>query len=671
MIVNGTAFDDRLTGSDSDDVIDGYAGDDIIEGASGNDVLYGGDGADYISGGRGDDVLEGGAGDDNLVDWNGGSDTLRGGSGDDRIFVLRQDASDAMRSVVIDGGTGDDKVTFRGFVATTINVSLGEGDDLFSLGYAVDGGELSVTTGTGRDVITLEVFAPVGSDLVVTDFQSGDAGDIFDIADFTGLNSVDWDGSNPFGAGGYLRLRQSGDAALIEMDRDGTAGSRFDFVTLARLADTAIETLTAANFAGYAPLGTVVGGTILTGTVSPDTLKGSIGSDIIFGDAGNDRIDGGNGSDRIDGGAGADIITSGYGNDIVDGGDGDDIIEDVGGSDTLRGGAGNDTISVTRFSGLGTEAIQIDAGIGDDTVSFSSGKAGTAVIDLGGGDDQMTIDLMGANVRLTLGAGQDKVELAYFAPDNGALTITDFNTGAAGDMIIFSSAFLDGFSNRKSGNPFSQGYLRLLQSGNDTVLQADADGVGGDVDFATIAVFEGVNASSLTKSNFNGLTPKVVKVAQPDPNATVGTNIGDNLYGTAGNDVLRGLAGNDYLDGGVGRDILDGGTGNDILRGGHDSDIFLFAGKSAGSDEIVDFGVDDLLVTTRKLVDGNRDGKIDFGRDRDLDFTGGGHTVIFDETDSKLTSLEYDGSFTAGQVTYYVYSRIGSAVGVGDADALL
>jgi Ca2+-binding RTX toxin-like protein len=88
--VDGTDFDDTLTGSatgqtldggDGNDTIDGGAGDDDVSGGPGNDVLTGGAGSDYVfgdSGGNtGDDILNLADGeDDKDADCGLGNDTV-------------------------------------------------------------------------------------------------------------------------------------------------------------------------------------------------------------------------------------------------------------------------------------------------------------------------------------------------------------------------------------------------------------------------------------------------------------------------------------------------------------------------------------------------------------------------------------------------------------------
>ncbi len=676
MKIDGSAFDDILDGTDRDDVINGYAGDDTISGKAGNDVIYGGEGNDRIDGGSGNDVLDGGSGTDFIYDWDGGSDTLRGGAGDDTISIVHFGSGSKIEAAVVEGGAGNDQVTFRGSAFGTATIDLGDGDDRFSLGYIPAGAQVTVTTGTGRDTITIEEFSLVGSKLVVTDFVTGNAGDTFDIGNFLGQTAVNWNGANPFGSGQYLRLRQSNGAVLVELDRDGSAGSSFAYTTIVRFENTVLAAFSAANFGGYDPSGAPVIGAVVEGTAVSDKLTGSAGPDIITGLGGNDTIYGLNGNDVIDGGAGADVIYSGYGNDTVDGGEGNDVIRDSGGSDILRGGAGNDVISWIDSSGLNTNTVQIDAGMGDDTVSLSAFSYGTATINMGDGADTVDLGNSSGIVRVSLGAGRDNVQFGGFLEETTAAIITDFKSGPDGDNIDIAHILSFDLSFLEGRNPFALGYLRLVQSGQDTLLQIDLDGVGRDEEFHTFGRLEGVVATSLVSTNIGGFVPKVGALTDPKPEEIIGTEYGDDLPGGGRDDVIRGLGGDDFLLGFEGRDVLEGGEGNDILMGDlgggdADSDVFLFAGKRLGADRIEDFGMSDLLVTTSKLADRNRDKIIDFGSDRDLDFTGGGHAVIYTDTGDRLTRLEYDGSFVSDNVTYYVYSRVGSAVGVSDADALI
>ena len=87
-----------------------------------------------------------------------------------------------------------------------------------------------------------------------------------------------------------------------------------------------------------------------------------------------------------------------------------------------------------------------------------------------------------------------------------AIIVTDFTTGAGGDMFRLSGddgallGLLSGWDG--SSNPFGSGFLRLQQDGADTLLQWDQDGDVGGSDWETLVVFENTDADEFTDANF-------------------------------------------------------------------------------------------------------------------------------------------------------------------------
>lgn len=227
MVILGTAGNDTLTGD---------LGDDTIFGLAGNDTLLGGGGSDNIFGGDGDDSLAGGSGDDFIFDTSG-MDTIAGGDGDDTIF--------GAAFGVIDGGLGNDVITASGAGNT---IAGGAGDDSITIGVAG-----VVTTGAGIDAIILPgTFAASGLNVIVTDFTAGATGDQLDFRQLlAGANSIGYNGGNPFGALGYLRVQQSGADAVIDWDSNGGGDG---FVPIVTLQGVTASALTTANL-GFAPDG--------------------------------------------------------------------------------------------------------------------------------------------------------------------------------------------------------------------------------------------------------------------------------------------------------------------------------------------------------------------------------------------------------------------------------
>ncbi len=172
--VNGSRFDNEITGTNGVDIIYGRAGDDVIagndgddelNGDEGNDIVRGGSGDDFIKGGSGDDRLLGQAGDDNIrgdsgddtIIGNGGNDVLRGGSGDDFIKggggddkIVGQSGNDTLK-----GGGRDDLIKGNGGEDTLIGQA---GDDTLKGGGSHDtlkggGGNDTILGQTGNDTL--------------------------------------------------------------------------------------------------------------------------------------------------------------------------------------------------------------------------------------------------------------------------------------------------------------------------------------------------------------------------------------------------------------------------------------------------------------------------------------------------------------------------------------
>jgi len=296
----------------------------------------------------------------------------------------------------------------------------------------------------------------------------------------------------------------------------------------------------ADNWLGFAKL-VGAGGDSIVGGAGDDTLAGFAGNDTIRGNGGDDLLIGNDGSDYLDGGSGDDFLFGditlvegvGFGNDTLDGGDGIDALDGEEGNDSLVGGNGTDFFLDRQGNNT------INGGAQDDFIGVFVPPGGTSVATGGTGQD----------VYFSLG------EEADLFTGWGTFNVTDFQAGTGGDYLllldlIFTS--LDyGFFGSNPLDP-SQGFLRLTQSGPDTLLQWDVDGAaGGLFPLRTVITLQNVNASSLTSENFFGLF-------------LTGGDGDDNLVGNSQYDLISSLAGNDTLDGAGGRDTLEGGSGNDL-----------------------------------------------------------------------------------------------------------
>ena len=622
-----------LTGSEAGEIVQGFAGNDTLNGLAGNDTIYGGIGDDTIHGGDDDDVIDGelgadtlfgDAGNDRITDNFGGTGSMDGGAGNDTltvdlkaidytptapilspysfirtvtggdgddliIFVSRKDTqatidggadndeihvsgTDGNVSITVTGGDGDDLID----VVSHGTVDAGAGDDTVLIGGVVT----SVTLGTGVDTVQINPNAlPVGTH--ITDFQTGDGGDVVDLVPLLQANRLGWSYSgNPVhlvqvGADVHLRIGSPGINSLLIFENHIVA----DF--------------TAANFGGFPPDGSEPAGAVIDGTPDDDMLTGTIGDDTINGFDGNDTILGGFNDDIIYGGNGDDTLDGQGGVDRLEGGDGNDILSDTtsGSSigETMLGGAGNDTITFSRTTtalnimldgGDGDDVINVThavgtilGGDGNDQVRLVQAHDSTLTVDLGAGDDILTVtqsDLLSGASALTLGAGRDRVT----PTDMGStlIEILDFQAGEEGDQLDLSVAWGD--------NPFGSS-LTIIQQGADAIIRSTGGG-GSDryilrnVDATDLSDYNlGVSTALFynpAARNFAG-TPNADFYIAADGNDTLsGQGDNDTLYGAGGNDVIDGGSGNDALFGGTGNDVLFGGTGIDHLDGGDGDD---------------------------------------------------------------------------------------------------
>jgi Ca2+-binding RTX toxin-like protein len=390
------------------------------------------------------------------------------------------------------------------------------------------------------------------------------------------------------------------------------------------------------------------GDDVLAGMEGDDTLLGSSGDDELYGQEGNDTLVGGDGNDilydelgdnTMKGGAGNDRIYS-YraGRNLVDCGEGDDFAQSST-DDTVYGGAGNDRLSIVGDSGLGGSAHG------------------------GDGDDQIELDLYsatGAGYRLWGDGGRDTyVFYEGEMPGATGLTIEDFTTGAAGDVLDIEKIVRPDW--RDNAMPLgTNGTIELLQSGRNTdiVFRAAApDGVNKDY---VVATLRDVQPGQLTAENFGGhYTPHGAELHGITLNGTSGNDL---LDGFLLDDVLQGGAGNDQLTGYGGRDILVGGAGDDRINGASGFDSAIYAGNRAS------------FVITAGPYDGNwsvtdlsgKEGKDDVWYTERLQFSDG--AVALDAKGNagkvyRLYQAAFDRKPDAGGVGFWI-TQVDKGVGM-------
>ncbi|MEH3123700.1 MAG: M10 family metallopeptidase C-terminal domain-containing protein [Sphingomonas phyllosphaerae] len=468
---------DALVGGQGDDRLEGGDGDDMLIGdetglittalaASNNDTLIGGRGADRLIGGEGDDTLIGGSGNDILIGgsarvvqagnnfrieglilMDGGFDTLDGGEGNDlgvlyydgRKEAIRLDMHDTQaRNVVYADGVEHGSVTS----VETLRFYGGVGNDWVETGAGYD----VLQGGAGNDHLA----AGAGDDIV-----NGGAGDDW-LDGGIGVDTISYAGAT---AGVTVDLRRT--------DAQDTGGAGIDTISN-------FENVTASAF-----------------------------SDTIYGDDGANMIrDGVGGDDRIYGMGGDDIlgIARTYGQPaqtvLIDGGTGNDLIEYFSIPVYNR-------FMPPRFYRQ-TDTVTLIGGDGDDRINISGQKTG--YVDAGAGDDIVAIGVGGLNpstLEVTLGAGRDILSFLYVDNFVGEIDrvniVHDFQTGAGGDKIDLTRILGGWYTGT---NPFSIDQMKLVQDGDNVLLQVDMDRSGTYFQWRTMLTLEHTKVEDFTADNF-------------------------------------------------------------------------------------------------------------------------------------------------------------------------
>ncbi|AVR97641.1 hypothetical protein C9I28_19885 [Pseudoduganella armeniaca] len=349
--------------------------------------------------------------------------------------------------------------------------------------------------------------------MTVTDFGTADVLDLTSVAERYAPNG--FPGNNPFaGDAGVLRLVQRDGDTLVQADRDGVAGNKFDWQTVVVLRDVDANTLKADNFARYSPDGTPAHGVTLVADPAGSTLEGTAVADTLNGGAGDDLLQGYGGNDLIVGGVGR---------------------------DTLIGGGSDDVLVVRNSVAEGFTYVHGDGddGTGNDLIRVELNAAATPT-------GWRTVEAEG-------GSGSDVFELVS-ASAQATVRIVDFTAGDEGDQLALGYVLdeLAAAGLYHGGNPLTSGALRLVQSDADLFVQA----LLPDGGYRTIIELLRVAAEDLTPHNFaGGFAPGVETIAgdivegSDDADELVGYYFEDTISGADGADRLIGLGGNDVLTG--------------------------------------------------------------------------------------------------------------------------
>jgi Ca2+-binding RTX toxin-like protein len=671
IVWTGLATSDFATGTSGNDTLRGLDGADVLLGGAGADLLEGGAGDDRLLGEAGDDVVRGGAGNDTLDDRIGGNDQLSGEDGDDSLSVDLQWINLPNQQVVLDGGSGNDRIDFHGihlqhdatltggtgndfitsYLGRNVTIDAGEGNDYVSIHLST--GNAVITLGAGADelapyVLTDPTFPIVG--FTVTDFQAGDGGDRLYLNVMSVLLSG-WDqASNPF-AEGFLRLARDGASTTLLYDPSGEGAT---YSVLGRFLGTDASLFTAANFYTYDHPGYAPGTVATAGTDGADTLVGGALADELIGLGGNDTLIGGAGADRLVGGSGDDVY-------FVDNA-GDQVIE-VGphGVDTVY-----TSIGYTLAAGAGVEVLSFSDRTTTNALSLTGnnlgqvifGNAGANVLTGGGGSDTLLglggndtlVGSAGAASTLQGGTGDDWYfvfrsgdSLVEFTGEGNDRLFAGVNYTLSAGQAFETLSTLDAASTTAvnlTGNELSQIILGnaganvlssgggadtlLALGGNDTLIgNANAastlqGGAGDDWYFVlrtgdSLVELAGEGSDRLFAGVDYTLSASQAIETLNTLDAAGATAI--NLAGNELDQLIIGNAGANVLNGGGGADTLLGLGGNDILLGG-DGDDQLSGGL--GADQLDGGAGADLMAFSEALGGGNVDTLVGFtsGQDR-------------------------------------------------------
>jgi Ca2+-binding RTX toxin-like protein len=582
-------------GSGSDTLIsierlEGSNFNDSLTGTAGADTLLGGEGNDTLNGGAGADSLVGGSGNDSYVVDNAGDLAVEivGGGTDIALAQASYTLPDQVENLNLVGagainGTGNalDNLIFAGAGNNAIDgaggfdtVSYVNAASAVTVNLALAGAQ--ATGGSGSDSF-VNVEALVGTGF--SDTLSGSA-----MANrLTGGNGND----TLNGAGGVDTLE--GGAGNDSLDGGTGAdslvgGDGNDSYTVDDANDQVVE----AASAGTDQVNATVTHTLAANVENLRLLgagaingSGNAQGNVLFSGTGNNVLDGQGGSDtaaylyatsgvtvslasagaQATGGAGSDTLVN---IENLRGSDFNDNLSGDGNANILEGGLGNDTLNGsggfdTASYALASAAVSVNLALGG---AQATGSAGTdtliSIENLRGSSFNDSLTGNAGNNILDGGAGNDAldgaagIDTATYATASVAVTVSlalagaQNTVGAGSDTLVnienlTGSAFNDTLTGNAAVNILDGGAGNDALNGGagvDTASYASA-GAAVTVSLALVGAQNTVGAGSDTLTNIEGLR---------------GSNFNDTLTGDAGNNTLDGGAGNDVLNGGTGFD---------------------------------------------------------------------------------------------------------------------
>lgn len=399
-----------------------------------------------ITGTAGIDTLNGTIGND-TINGLAGADTMIGGLGYDVYYV------DDVNDVVTEApGEGTDKVISSVSYTLGANVehlTLTGSANINAIGNTQDN---SLTGNRGNNILN----GGAGVDVM-----NGGAGD-----DTYFINVWAANGINDKNSGTDYIIDSSGIDTVILSGGQGPAGGEFVYVMQKGLENAQFV------FTDSAPA---------AGDSAAVTVTGNSSRNIIVTGDGDDILNGMTGADTLDGGDGANIyVIDNKGDVIIDGFDdsADDDLKDT--AQIYKSYVMNANAEVEIVTLMGTKTMSFTGSDADNTITGNTatntihGGLGDDIIDGGGGFDKLYGD-----------AGADTFKFSSETAFTKAVRIMDFSL-ADGDKLDISDILTNYDDNITITN-----WLRITDSGNDSIVEVDANG-GGD-NFVKIATLYGIN----------------------------------------------------------------------------------------------------------------------------------------------------------------------------------
>ena len=557
--VQGSMYDDRLSGDNKANSLWALAGDDYLSGDSGDDDLHGGPGDDELDGGRGNDILDGGPGADELV--GGGNSPTVGDTatyaGSSAGVTVRLHAFQAMGGDA-EGDTFTETVTYpwtdmdddgnpverEATLPDVENLTGSDHDDILAGDHRAN----TINGGRGNDKL---YGGPAGDDSNTDTLNGGSGDDML----FGGMGADTLNGGRGddmlFGGAGVDAVNgDAGDDMIYVHFVPGQTAATADTVSGGEGNDT-------VSFARWVD---EENDTVVTLTL-PDTTAAD--NPNYFG------IENIIGSDEDD------TLTGNDADNVIEGGDGDDVLN--------PGTAGNDTVSYRGSD----RAVDVDLSDATATSRSSGGHAGGDTINDGfenivgsAHDDDLKGDTAATHGNIIEGlAGADEL-------DGGDADDATADQTLAG----LNGLFDDGTTDRSDTLSYAS------SSAGVTVNLATSSASGGDAEGDEIETFD------VDNYNHDGdATTDTIDAEFSTFENITGSAHRDLLTGDDRVNIIKGGAGDDVLRGGRSNDTLEGGPGADMIDGGHTrtsatdaSDMFTdtasYAGAMAGVTVDIDAG---------------------------------------------------------------------------------